>query len=79
MSKTLIIFLRNGTTLKFCKITEFNSYSISRLITFNYVSASEDVSREAVFDAGTIAGYAISDETEEAQVSEFDKYLEGDK
>ena len=79
MKRTLHIFLTNGSTLKFSKVTGLVSISGTKLITFNYVSDSEDVYREAVFDVGVIAGYSTSDELEPEDVSEFDKYIKGDK
>lgn len=79
MERTLHIFLKNGSILKFRKVTGLVSLSNTTLITFNCMSDSEDVYREAVFDVGAIAGYTTSDTLEPEDISEFDKYLKGDK
>lgn len=79
MNRTLHIFLTNGSILKFSKVTGLVPISNTKLITFNYVSDSDNVSREAVFDVEAIAGYSTSDELEETQESMLYKYLKGDK
>lgn len=79
MSRTLHIFLKNGKILKFRNVTGLVSISGAKLIKFNCTSDSDDVSRDAVFDVEAIAGYSTSDELEPEDISEFDKYLKGDK
>lgn len=79
MNRTLIMFLVNGTSVKFSNVTNFESHVGSSLITFTYVSVSDKETRAAIFDSNSFVGYSVSVTPEPEDVSEFDKYLKGDK
>lgn len=64
--KSLIIWLKDGQTMKFedVKYFEIDNRWVDT-ITFNYHGVSTNVRRDAVFNIDNIAGYAIeSEETE---------------
>ena len=79
MDRTLIVFLKNGSTIKFSNVTEFVPHVGSSLITFTYVSVSDYETRKAIFDSNSFIGYAVSDTPEPKETSGFDKYIKGDK
>jgi hypothetical protein len=56
----LIIFLKNGDTLKFENVTELQrDYNYINIITFNYVSASTHKKKSAMFFSNHIAGMSV--------------------
>ena len=56
----LIIFLKNGNTLKFKDVTELKrDYNYMNIITFNYVSASTHKKKSAMFFSNHIAGMSL--------------------
>lgn len=56
----LIIFLKNGNTLKFKDVTELKrDYNYMNIITFNYVSASTHKKKSAAFISNHIAGMSL--------------------
>lgn len=56
----LIIFLKNGDTLKFENVTELQrDYNYINIITFNYVSASTHNKKSAMFFSNHIAGMSV--------------------
>lgn len=56
----LIIFLKNGDTLKFENVTELQrDYNYINIITFNYVSASTHKKKNAMFFSNHIAGMSV--------------------
>lgn len=57
--KDLIIWLVNGNTMKFEKVT--NLENTDSELTFNYFGVSTQVSRKAVFNQINIAGFALED------------------
>lgn len=58
----LIIFLKNGDTLKFENVTELQrDYNYINIITFNYVSASTHKKKSAMFFSNHIAGLSFSE------------------
>lgn len=54
----LIIFLTNGQTLRFERVTEFNSNEAE--LRFNYHGVSTNTTRAAIFMKENIAGFAPS-------------------
>lgn len=56
-SKSLIIWLNNGNTLKFEQVEEFYEYDGN--IAFDYFGVSTQVKRSARFLHQNIAGYAL--------------------
>lgn len=58
-NKTLIIWLKNGETLKFEHVEELREYDGT--ITFSYFGVSTQVKRIARFIHYNIAGYALED------------------
>ncbi|MFW8619694.1 hypothetical protein ACF3OA_13320 [Enterococcus thailandicus] len=65
--KSLIIWNKNGSTMKFEKVTNFKNAYLSSgelRISFDYFGVSTQVKRNAVFFIKSIAGYAL--EREEA-------------
>ena len=55
--KSLIIWLCDGQTMKFEKVTNFKSGA--HIIEFNYFGISTGVKRYATFSWDKIAGYAL--------------------
>lgn len=56
----LIIFLKNGQTLKFKDVTELKrDYNYMNIITFNYVSASNHKKKSVMFFSNHIAGMSL--------------------
>lgn len=62
---SLIIWNKNGSTMKFEKVTNFQWTCQNDTITFEYFGVSTQVKRNAVFFIKNIAGYAL--EQEEAE------------
>ncbi|MGX7195165.1 hypothetical protein [Enterococcus olivae] len=58
MDKDLIIFLVNGSTLRFQNVNNFKDDG--EVITFDYFGVATQTKRDAMFDLGKIAGYALS-------------------
>ena len=79
MGKTLIMFLVNGTSVKFSNVTNFEAHVGSSLITFTYVSVSDKETRAALFDSNSFVGYSVSVTPEPKETSGFDNYIKGDK
>ncbi|MGX7195452.1 hypothetical protein [Enterococcus olivae] len=62
--KTLIIWLTNGQTMKFEKVTDFMTTKEDvgvEVIGFNYFGVSTKVARKAIFNLENIAGFALED------------------
>jgi hypothetical protein len=58
----LVIFLKNGNTLKFEDVTELKrDYNYINIITFNYVSVSNHKKKNAMFFSNHIAGMSFSE------------------
>lgn len=56
----LVIFLKNGNTLKFKDVTELKrDYNYINIISFNYVSASTHKKKSAMFFSNHIAGMSV--------------------
>lgn len=64
MSKdtSLIIWNKNGSTMKFEKVTNFLDEWQRDQISFEYFGVSTRVCRKAVFYTNNIAGYALEQE-----------------
>lgn len=60
--KSLIIFNKNGETLKFEQVTEFKE--MSDWISFKYYGLSTQTKKSAVFYKSNIAGYAFEEVAE---------------
>ncbi|MGG5338541.1 hypothetical protein IGJ48_001235 [Enterococcus pernyi] len=66
--KSLIIWNKDGSTMKFEKVTNFtDAYPIydEPQISFEYFGVSTQVRRKAVFYINNIAGYALEQEETE--------------
>lgn len=58
----LVIFLKNGNTLKFKDVTELKrDYNYINIISFDYVSASTHKKKNAIFFSNHIAGLSFSE------------------
>lgn len=59
----LIIFLKNGNTLKFEDVTniKLDSY-VTSMVTFNYVSASDGKKKKASFTFNSVIGISVDEE-----------------
>ena len=56
----LVIFLKNGNTLKFKDVTELKrDYNYINIISFDYVSASTHKKKSAMFFSNHIAGMSV--------------------
>lgn len=60
--KSLIIWNKNGSTMKFEKVTNFRDEWQKEQISFEYFGVSTQVRRKAVFNTNNIAGYALGQE-----------------
>lgn len=63
--KSLIIWNKNGSTMKFEKVTNFMDVYLRSgepRISFDYFGVSTQVKRNAVFFIKNIAGYALEQE-----------------
>lgn len=60
--KSLIIWNKNGSTMKFEKVTNFIEDWQRDQISFEYYGISTQVRREAIFYIKNIAGYALEQE-----------------
>ena len=58
-NKTLIIWNKDGSTMKFEKVTNFIEDWQRDQISFEYYGISTQVRREAKFYTNNIAGYAL--------------------
>ncbi|MEC3942605.1 hypothetical protein [Enterococcus mundtii] len=63
--KSLIIWNKDGSTMKFEKVTNFRDEWQNDTITFEYFGVSTQVKRNAVFFIKNIAGYALEQEETE--------------
>lgn len=61
-SNSLIIWNKNGSTMKFEKVTNFTEDWQRDQISFEYFGVSTQVRRKAVFYTNNIAGYALGQE-----------------
>lgn len=61
--KSLIIWNKNGSTMKFEKVTNFIEDWQRDQISFEYFGISTQVRREAKFYTKNIAGYALEQES----------------
>lgn len=69
----LIIFLKNGNTLKFEDVTDLKrDYNYINIIMFNYVSVSTHKKKKAMFFSNHIAGMSF-EETEGFDVNSLFK------
>ncbi|ONN40023.1 hypothetical protein [Enterococcus mundtii] len=60
--KSLIIWNKDGSTMKFEKVTNFRDEWQKEQISFEYFGVSTQVRRKAVFYTNNIAGYALEQE-----------------
>lgn len=60
--KSLIIWNKEGSTMKFEKVTNFRDEWQKEQISFEYFGVSTQVRRKAVFYTNNIAGYALGQE-----------------
>lgn len=59
-NKSLIIFLKDGQTLKFEMVTDVRLYE-ENIISFSYYGISTGVNRRATFHARSIAGWSLEE------------------
>lgn len=58
MAQSLIVWTKNGTTMKFEKVMHFQTDDLN--ITFQYHGVSTDTTRNAWFNTSEILGWALS-------------------
>lgn len=63
--RSLIIWNKNGSTMKFEKVADFQWTWQNDTISFDYFGVSTQAKRNAVFFTKNIAGYAIEQEVAE--------------
>ncbi|WP_301357544.1 hypothetical protein [Enterococcus spodopteracolus] len=67
--KSLIIWNKDGSTMKFEKATNFQWTWQNDTITFEYFGVSTQVKRNAVFFIKNIAGYALEQESSDEKTA----------
>lgn len=67
--KSLIIWNKDGSTMKFEKVTNFQWTWQNDTITFEYFGVSTQVKRNAVFSIKNISGYALEQESSDEKTA----------